>query len=309
MKKLGIIGGAGFIGSHITKLFLEHKFEVKVSTTNISNHEKFTHLTQLKHSNHLHISELDIENKKQLQTFIEDCDIVVHCGTPFQLDVQNAENSLLQPTLNGTQNLLEVIKQTPHLEKVVFMASVAVYNLNFPLPATHKKANDTYSENDIATINPNHHPYAQSKYLANKLVTDFVKSNPDLEVDIISLSPVMVMGKSLSNRSDSTSTNIQFQIKNKIAPNAFMKMLFSQNIDLAIVNVLDVAQSVLNATNISNLHGQNFLISSESYTVSDVSLMLNNKAPLKAPKLIYKNHRAIKSLGVSFQPVKTTLNN
>jgi len=34
MKKVGIIGGSGFIGSYVTKEFLNHGYEVKVSTTN-----------------------------------------------------------------------------------------------------------------------------------------------------------------------------------------------------------------------------------------------------------------------------------
>ncbi|BAX81756.1 NAD-dependent epimerase/dehydratase family protein [Labilibaculum antarcticum] len=36
MKKVGIIGGSGFIGSHTTKKFLQEGFKVRVSTTDIS---------------------------------------------------------------------------------------------------------------------------------------------------------------------------------------------------------------------------------------------------------------------------------
>jgi len=37
MKTAGIIGGSGFIGSHITKRFLAENFNVKVSSTDVSN--------------------------------------------------------------------------------------------------------------------------------------------------------------------------------------------------------------------------------------------------------------------------------
>jgi len=37
MQTVGIIGGAGFIGSYVTKGFLENGFRVKVSATDISN--------------------------------------------------------------------------------------------------------------------------------------------------------------------------------------------------------------------------------------------------------------------------------
>jgi len=40
MKKVGIIGGAGFIGSYNTKKFLREGYKVKVSTTDLSNKEK-----------------------------------------------------------------------------------------------------------------------------------------------------------------------------------------------------------------------------------------------------------------------------
>ena len=41
MKKVGIIGGAGFIGSYNTKKFLEEGYQVKVSATDISKKEKY----------------------------------------------------------------------------------------------------------------------------------------------------------------------------------------------------------------------------------------------------------------------------
>jgi dTDP-D-glucose 4,6-dehydratase len=67
-KKVGIIGGAGFIGSQITNVFLDNNFEVKVGTTNISMVEKYQHLMNLNSSHNLHISELDVTDKEVLRT-------------------------------------------------------------------------------------------------------------------------------------------------------------------------------------------------------------------------------------------------
>ena len=83
MKKAGIIGGSGFIGSHITKVFLNAGYEVKVSTTNILREDKYEHLMTFNHSDNLHISELDVMDKATLKDFVSDCDIIVHSGTPF----------------------------------------------------------------------------------------------------------------------------------------------------------------------------------------------------------------------------------
>ncbi len=43
MKTVGIIGGAGFIGSYNTKKFLENGYHVKVSATDLSNKDKYAH--------------------------------------------------------------------------------------------------------------------------------------------------------------------------------------------------------------------------------------------------------------------------
>ena len=151
------------------------------------------------------------------------------------------------------------------------------------------------------------HPYAQAKFIANQTVNNFIKNHPKLDFEITSVSPVMVMGKSLSKREDSTSTGLQFLFKNKIAPNPFIQMFYDTDMEFAIVDVKDVAEGVYKAATISGLHGKNYLLSSETYHVSDVSLMLNNQPAKNKPKIIYQNQLAQQQLGLPFQSVLKTL--
>jgi nucleoside-diphosphate-sugar epimerase len=308
MKKAGIIGGSGFIGSYITKTFLNHGYQVKVSATDISREDKYEHLMVLAHADNLYISELDVTDKATLKEFVGDCDVVIHCGTPFILDVQDPQTQLFDPTIKGTINFLEVVNSTPSIEKVVLVASVAAYNTNFPLPAGGKTSTDTFSETDTPFISEESHPYAQAKFMANQTIEKFIKNNPDLSFEITSVSPVGVMGKSLSKREDSTSTGLQYLFKNKMAPNPFVQMLYDTNAEMALVDVKDVAEAVYKAATLSGLHGKNYLLSSESYAVSDISLMLNNQSPKNQGKLIYENQLAERELGMHFQPIESTLN-
>lgn len=309
MKKVGIIGGSGFIGSYITKEFLDHDFLVKVSATAITREDKYKHLVTLNHADNLHISELDVMDKAVLQDFVFDCDIVIHSGTPFILDVQDPQSQLFDPTIKGTENFLEVVNQTPGIEKVVLIASVAAYNTNFPMPAGTKSFTDTFDENDTPFISTESHPYAQAKFMANQVVEKFIKENPDLSYEISTVSPVGVMGKSLSNREDSTSTGLQFLIKNKIAPNDFMQAVYDNDVPFALVDVQDVANAVFKLATTNGLHGKNYLLSSETYKTSDMTAMLNHLEPKEKPSIVYKNDLAKKELGISFRPVKETLNN
>jgi len=309
MKTVGIIGGSGFIGSYTTKKFLEEGYTVKVSVTDIKKSEKYQHLFSLENSDNLNISGLKVEDLEVLKDFVSDCEIVIHGGTPFQLDVNDPQKELFDPTIKGTENFLEAIKVAPLIQKVVFIASVAAYNTNFPLPAYGKTATDTYDETDKKYISVESHPYAQAKFMANQTVENFITKNPNLSFEITSVSPVGVMGKSLSNREDSTSTGLQFLFKNKIAPNPFVQMLYDTNAEMALVDVADVAEAVFKAATTSELHGKNYLLSSESYPVSDISLMLNHQDPKNSANVIYQNTLAMKDLGMKFRPVQETLNN
>ncbi|WNM18670.1 NAD-dependent epimerase/dehydratase family protein [Flavobacterium capsici] len=309
MKKVGIIGGSGFIGSYITKTFLENGFEVKVSTTDITREDKYQHLMLLKHSDNLQISEMNVEDKASLLDFVSSCDIIIHGGTPFILDFQDAETELFNPTINGTENFLEIISLTPEIEKVVFIASVAGWNTNFPFPADGKSFTDSFDENDSRFSSTNSHPYAQAKFIANQVVEKFIKENTNLSFEITTVSPVGVMGKSLSNREDSTSNGLQFLIKNKIAPDAFIQMLFDDNISFSLVDVEDVAKAIYKAATTKGLHGKDYLLATETYKISDMNLMLNQQEPKEIGQIIYKNDLAKKELGMQFRPIKETLFN
>lgn len=309
MKTVGIIGGSGFIGSYNTQKFLNEGYKVKVSATDISKKEKYEHLLKLKNAENLEIVQLNVENKSQLKDFLQGCAIVIHGGTPFQLEVKDPKTELFDPTIKGTENFLEAIQKTAGIEKVIFIASVAAYNTNFPLPAEGKSEEDAFSESDMPYMSEQSHPYAQAKFIANQAVNKFIAAHPDLSFEIISVSPVGVMGKSLSARQDSTSTGLQFLFKNKIAPNPFIQMFYDQNIYFAMVDVADVAEAIYAASQSKKLHGKNYLLSSESYRVSDIILMLNNQSPTGSPKKIYRNAQAKKDLGIDFKPASETLNN
>ncbi|WP_439483594.1 NAD-dependent epimerase/dehydratase family protein [Cyclobacterium plantarum] len=309
MKKVGIIGGSGFIGSYNTQKFLNEGYQVKVSTTDLSKKEKYQHLLSLEKAGNLEIAQLDVENKSELLDFLKDCEIVIHGGTPFQLDVEDLQKELFDPTIKGTENFLEAVLKTPGIEKVVFIASVAAYNTNFPFLPTGKTESDQITEFDTPFMSDEGIPYAQAKFIANQTVDKFISDHPKLNFEITSVSPVGVMGKSLSNREDSTSTGIQFLFKNKIAPNPFIQMIYDMDVLWALVDVEDVADAIYKAASTENIHGKNYLLSSESYRVSDISLMLNNQAPLGKPQIVYSSDLALKDLGINFKPASIPLNN
>lgn len=307
MKTVGIIGGSGFIGSYNTKKFLAEGYKVKVSSTDISQEGKYAHLKQLPKAENLEIVALNVENKSELENFLKGCEIVIHGGTPFQLNVTDPQTELFDPTVKGTENFLEAIINTAGIKKVVIIASVAAFNTNFPLPAGNKKPGEIFDESDTPYYGEESHPYGQAKFLAQRAVEKFLASHPNLDFEIVTVSPVLVIGKSLSNREDSTSTGIQFLLKNKIAPDAFFQSFYDNDIEFAMVNVEDVAEAIFRSATKTGLNGKNYLLTSETYPVSDITRMLNHQEPHLKPKIVYSNNLVIKDLGIKFKSAQDSL--
>ncbi len=308
MKRTGIIGGSGYIGSYITKLFLENDYKVKASVRDLSKQEKYRHLKQLPNALNLEISELDTEDQESIKEFVPGCDILIHSGTPFQLDVDEPQRELFDPIINGTENFLNVIKKEESVEKVVIIASVAAYNTSFPLPADDKNVDHLYTENDPPFMHEDNHPYSQAKFYADQIVQEFLEMNTDLGCEIVSVYPTFAVGKSLSDRQDSTSVGMQYLFKNYLAPNPFMEMLFEQDVEFALVDVNDIAKSIFRIASLDGLHGKQYILSSDSWKVSDISRMLNNEKPADKARTVYSNSLAVNDLGVEFTSPSISLN-
>jgi len=308
MTKVGIIGGAGFIGSHVTKKFLAEGYDVKVSVRDLSQKEKYAHLHDLENASQLELVVMDVQDAAALQTFLQDCEIVIHSGTPFQLAVDNPQEEVFEPTVRGTENFLHVVSQTPSVQKVVFVASVASLNTAYPMPVPNRLADYVYTEADEPYLDTEAIPYCQAKYYADQAVRKFVATHPDPGFEIVSVLPTVVMGKPLSARDDSTSVGLQYLFKNKIAPNPFVQMLFDNDVEFGIVSVADVAEGIFRAATTDGLHGKNYLLNSESYKVSDMTRMLNGEVPVDAARNVYSNAAAKQDLGMQFQPAHVPLN-
>lgn len=307
MKNIGITGGAGFIGSYITRKFLSEGYKVKVSVTNISKTKKYEHLFDLGNEDRLSIKALDVQDMESLRSFSADCDIIIHCGTPFKLGVENPKKDLFEPTVKGTENFLQAITENHKIKKLIFVASVAAFNTSFPYPVASRDARHLYTEEDEPFLDEATVPYAQAKYYADQKVRKFIDENPETSTEIVSVSPVTVIGVPLSGREDSTSVGLQLLFKSKKAQDPFMQTLFDEDVEFAIVDVEDVAEAVFKAATISGNHGKNYLLTSESWRISDISRMLNQENPVGKPRKVYSNELAKRELGIDFRPASEPL--
>jgi hypothetical protein len=244
MKKVGIISSSDFMGSYSTG----KGFKVKVLTTDTSKPDKYTHLKSLRHIKNLAPLPLHVTNKIQLKKFVKGCAIVVDGGAPSQLDVQYPKMELFDPATDVAKNFIELIYKTPNIEKVIFIALDAVYKTNFPLRGCGESPQNCFDENDILFISEESHPYAQAKIVTNQPTKKFIVDYPTINFEITTVTPVLIMGKSLSNKEYSTLTGLQYLLKKKLDPNPFVQTVYDNNAEFAIVDVKHAANAIYSAS-------------------------------------------------------------
>ena len=127
MKRVGVTGGAGFIGSNLTRRLISAGYEVVVvddlSTgllSNVENDKSIFH-------------QISIMDSKALATALKDCETIFHLAARGSVP-RSLKNPVATHEVNatGTLNVLEVARVSG--AHVVFSSSSSVYGRNIQLP-------------------------------------------------------------------------------------------------------------------------------------------------------------------------------
>lgn len=118
IKKILVIGGSGFIGSHIVEILVEKNYKVTVLDIRLNHIFK----------NKIKFIEGNIDDKKILNRTMKDQDIVYHLAGISSIDenIENPFNSL-NVNINGTLNVVNAVIRNK-VKKLFFASSLYVYS-------------------------------------------------------------------------------------------------------------------------------------------------------------------------------------
>ena len=194
--KFAVTGGAGFIGSHITKLLLEKNHNVLV-LDNMHTGKK----ENLHDSDKLEFRQMDVRDYSLLENCLQNIDGIFHeAGLTLVPESFEKPEEYHDVNVNGTENVFKIARKIG--VKVVYASSSSVYGKTEKIPI---KEDDP--KNPI-------NPYGKTKVEKDNLAEKYSKEG----CSIIGLRYFNVFGKGQTGTYAGVITKFLECLKNKKAP-------------------------------------------------------------------------------------------
>ncbi len=153
--KLLIVGGAGYIGSHMVEYCQNLNFDITVLDNFSTGHRKFV--------NGCEIIECDLVNRDDLLKKLnkKKFDGVIHfAGKSLVAESIQRPDIYYQNNVKGTLNLLEALLKN-NVNNIVFSSSAAIFGM-----PTSNKIDENHSKKPI-------NPYGRSKLIVEEIMKDY----------------------------------------------------------------------------------------------------------------------------------------
>ncbi|KAK4492367.1 hypothetical protein RD792_003172 [Penstemon davidsonii] len=304
MKTVAVTGGSGYIASWIIKFLLEKGYTVKASVRYPDDPKKANHLFALDGAKErLKLIKADLLEEGSFDALVEGCEGVFHTASPFFLETNNPQDDLLDPALKGTLNVLNSVKKTPSVKRVVLTSSEAAVSFNGK-PRTPEVVVDETWFSDPDFCRENKLWYVLSKTAAENAAWKFAKEN---NIDLVVMNPALVLGPLLQPTLN-TSSAVILNLINGAETYA--------NVSVGCVNVKDVAKAHILAFENPSASGRYVMVERVAHYSEIVEILrklyptlkLPEKCDSEPPLPIYQVSKdKIRSLGIELTPLEVSV--
>lgn len=300
-----VTGGAGYVGSHITKILLEQGFRVHVTVSNIADTASYEHLNHLVPNNKPEVTQADCTAEGCYDKAFKGADIVVHVATPFILGAPDPKKEIIDPAVEGTRSALNAAVKA-NIKKFVYMSSMAAMHG----AVIEKGQPHVFDESSWNTIPADKDPYPYAKTEAEKVVWQFIKEN-NPKFQVVVLNPGIVIGPPLSKRSGTSVNLVAGCLMGAFAESGVPPII------VCPVDVRDLAQATLAAIRSDSASGRYILCHKRGATLLELMDPLRakySKNPLPTKPMVDFGEwpetnpaKAIAELGFNARPVAESM--
>ena len=191
-----VTGASGYIGSHIVANLLSKGKVVRATVRDASDPERVDHLKNMEiaKGGSLEIIEMNLLDSESVHRAVYGCKEVIHTAAVVVLKSKKPQEKIVDPSVVGTQNVLDAIDSSETVECLVHTSSTAAIRPQ-RWEDGQTLTTDTWAED--ADIENN--PYGLAKFSAERLVRNWHSSNKN-GPRMVTINPCVVLGPPLSKR-------------------------------------------------------------------------------------------------------------
>lgn len=331
-KPVLVTGANGYIASWLVKRLLDEGITVHAAVRDPDNEIKIGHLRALGENSagRLKFFKTDLLMGGSYKAAMEGCELVYHTASPYTLVVENPQKDLVEPAVQGTENVLNTATDVPSVKRVVVTSSCAAIYTD-AIDTTKAPEGRITEKVWNTTASLDYQPYSYSKTMAEKRAWEMAEAQN--QWDLVVINPSGVFGPPLNPKTNSESINLL-----KMLGGGAMKM-GAPKIGIGAVDVRDVAEAHYLAGYTPTAHGR-YITSAHNTNFLELGTVLQPKygdqfpLPKKAlskwllmivgpfvNKLFTRkyvrnnvdeewkadNSKIRKELGINFRPLKETM--
>jgi dihydroflavonol-4-reductase len=251
-----VTGATGFIAGHCVEELLTHGYAVR-GTVRDRRTADVAHLEAIaaRTGGSLEFVQADLDRDAGWSEAVEGCAYVWHIASPFPADVPRHEDDVIRPAVEGTLRVLHAAAASGSVRRVVLTSSIAAI-------AVGHDERRVLTESDWSILDGGQ-PYQKSKTLAERAAWDFARESG---LELVTINPGQVLGP-VQRPQRPTSLEMIRRILGHEMPAL-------PDIRLSTVDVRDVANAHLLATETPHAAGNRYICSGDNVSVLDVASTL-----------------------------------
>lgn len=260
-----VTGAAGFVGSHVVAQLLQSGRQVRATVRNPKN-AAFLNSLPIAEGGSLQIVAMDLLDYASVRSAVSDCKDVIHCAASLYVGAKNPQQDVVDPSIEGTTNLVKALQQAGVVERIVHTSSVAAIRRT-----SHENGTVFSTEDwcDDATVKSN--PYGLAKAGAEKVMRQWVENQvAESKPRLITIHPSVIFGPILSPRHKEGSMSYLKHF-NSGPP-------FVLKIHINFVDVRDVAKAHINALS-NGRDGARYLLHNRGMWMYEIGTELKRIKP------------------------------
>ncbi|KAK7478999.1 hypothetical protein BaRGS_00029760, partial [Batillaria attramentaria] len=263
--KVLVTGASGYIASHVVKQLQEAGHQVRGTVRSVKNTDKVKHLYNLcPYAAHkLELVEADLMDAESWQPAVQGMTYVIHVASPFPMTQPKNEDELIIPARDGTLNVLRACAKVPTIKRIVLTSSCA--SVGWEPRGENEPPRTEADWTDVDKVDA----YSKSKTLAERAAWEFVRGlSGEERFELAVINPSLVLGPPLHG-SACSSVDVMKQLLEKQTP-------VLPRMNLAIVDVRDVAQAHVRAMTSPDAAGNRHICNAATMQFAQIGVLLKS---------------------------------